>query len=145
MDEAEVKENYKRVNPKILVMEAWAEGREIECKWRAGSMANEPWQTQCWPDWNWEKCDYRIRLESTKLVRIQFTFETAPFPCIIRHFSNNGSERLTVEKCQTGYIASRYCAIVDYETLMNEYEWKPLVPESPFAPEWRPCYTEVKV
>lgn len=61
----------KTIEEKIAVMQAFANGKEIEITPRT---SNPNWITDPEPLWDWRTCDYRV-----KEKYVPFTFEDAEF------------------------------------------------------------------
>ena len=62
----------KTIEEKIAVMQAFADGKEIECF----SLTQMKWIKVCSPRWDWFNDDYRVKPEPEY---IPFTFEDSEF------------------------------------------------------------------
>ena len=49
------------VRPMIEIMQAWADGKIIQCKENNGW--HKGWVDVDTPRWNWSECEYRVKLE----------------------------------------------------------------------------------
>lgn len=65
----------KTIQEKIAVMQAFADGKEIEIY----DEYTSKWISASGPNFNWTGCDYRVKEEPKQPEYIPFTFEDAEF------------------------------------------------------------------
>lgn len=59
------------IKEKIAIMQAYAEGKEIEIS----EIGENDWSLSCAPTWDWSSFDYRIKPENPKKERRPYTFD----------------------------------------------------------------------
>lgn len=57
-----------KIDEKIEVMKAYADGKKIECLNRVLGESPSEWSIKASPVWNWADFDYRVAQEKPKLV-----------------------------------------------------------------------------
>ena len=94
------------------VMLAWADGKEVECKYWYG------WVTIDQPNWNWEDLDYRIK--PAKTLR-PWTADEVPLGAWLRYKGNQQSIRFLIVSNMERGIAG-YNTHWPYQALLEEME-----------------------
>jgi len=130
----EEKARYEQVRNKILVMEAWAEGKEIEYN-VCDIYGKTKWLREPNPTWNWDYIIYRVKPEP-KII--PFNKDTMPFPCVIRNLDVNANEYLTLAKSELGVSMGVSNQLYRYATLASDFEYRNIG-----SMTWQPCYTKV--
>lgn len=115
------------IKEQIAVMQAFAEGKEIESKYTA---AND-WKPNSAPSWNWRDFDYRIKPEpklrpytfeelQAEMVKGKIAVKQINLEGIVRVFTitqvmedNNEFDKIQL----SDFIQ------VSYERLLNDYTW----------------------
>lgn len=102
----------KTIEEKIAVMQAFAEGKEIEIY----DKHTAKWTPAINPDFNWKGCDYRIKEEPEKPEYIPFSFEDAEqlIGKVVKSKDENWIEMITW--CGNGEASS-----IPYSTLLYDY------------------------
>lgn len=109
----------KTTQEKIAVMQAFAEGKQIEYAKR--HFVNKSWTSTIEPVWNWCENEYRIKTEPEY---VPFTFEDAVF--LIGK----------VVKCKTQDYTVMITSCTEFGT--NADDWKPLLDDFTFL-DGSPC------
>lgn len=102
----------KTIEEKIAVMQAFADGKEIECK----EICYTEWQKTVDPLWDWYSTDYRIKEEPKKPEYIPFTFEDAEFLIgkIVKSKNQNWVEMII-------WCDDTGTSVTDYESLLSDH------------------------
>ena len=100
----------KTIEEKIAVMQAFAEGKEIECA--ELGLINKSWMLTINPVWNWSKYDYRVKTEHEY---IPFTFEDAKqlIGKIVKSKESNWVEMII-------WCSDTSTSVADYEDLLSD-------------------------
>ena len=74
---------------KIIVMQAYLDGKEIECK---AKYREDNWSLDRHPTWSWTQCDYRIKeekpdIKSSNIDKLAKEIADGIVKTIERHFN----------------------------------------------------------
>lgn len=104
---------------KIAVMQAWIEGKKIECnRTRAGHLAD--WQPTPEPVWDWALYDYRIAPESLKPKYRPWTQNEIPFGVALKH-KNSSWIGLITSSYKTEVVLGTDEKCTSFQCLLDNY------------------------
>ena len=100
----------KTIEKKIAIMQAFAEGRQIECA--ELHSVNKLWTETRNPVWDWLRIDYRVKEEPQYTP---FTFEDAEFLIgkVVKSKNENWVEMIT-------WCSDTSTSVTDYEALLSD-------------------------
>ena len=117
--------NIEQTIEAIRVMQAFVDGKEVEC-----CRAFEEWGTTKKPSWNWMDCIFRIK--PTPTLR-PWTADEVPLGCILKTKSTN-SVWLLIGRNNVGEILIAGDKYQSPEWLLREYEHS-----TDGGKTWLPC------
>lgn len=104
----------KTIQEMIAVMQAYADGKEIELA--PNCYTNKIWKDTSNPAWDWNQFDYRVKEEPKQPEYIPFSFEDAEqlVGKVIKSKDENWIELLT-------FFDEDYTSNITYEALLRDY------------------------